>query len=83
MLWIPDLAARDPYYILPVLGGGSLLMQAMQSGDTQQQTSGLVMALIFGAVAANFSAGLALYFFISTLLGIAQTRMVKYLKIVR
>ena len=83
MLWIPDLSAKDPYYILPILVGGSLLMQAMQSGDAQQQTSGLVMALIFGAVAANFSAGLALYFLISTLLGIAQTRMVKYLKIVK
>ncbi len=83
MLLIHDIGDKDPYYILTILVGGSLLMQAMQGGDEQQKTSGLVMALIFGAVAANFSAGLALYFLISTLLGIAQTRVVKYLKIVK
>jgi len=77
MLWIFDLSAKDPYYLLPILVGCSLLVQTMQ-GDAQQRTSGLVTALIFGAFAINFTAGLLLYICVSTLLGIVQTKAIKY-----
>ena len=82
MLWISDLSGKDPYYLLPILVGSSLLAQSMQ-GDAQQRTSGLMMAVIFGVVAVNFTAGLALYICVSTLLGVAQTKVRKYFKIAR
>ena len=82
MLLISDLTAKDPYYLLPILVGSSILAQSMQ-GDAQQRTSGLMMALVIGAFAASFPAGLALYFGVSTLLGVVQTKMVKYFKIAR
>lgn len=71
-LWIKDLSAKDPYYILPVLVTLGMLGQAATT-EPQQRTSVLVMAFIFGAVTANFSAGLALYICVSTLLSVAQT----------
>lgn len=83
MLWIPDLSGKDPYYILPILLGSSLVMQAMMQGDAQQRTSSLIFALLLGAFSVSWSAGLTLYIFISTLLGIGQTKMMKYLKITR
>ncbi len=71
-LWIKDLSAKDPYYILPILVTVGMLGQAATT-EPQQRTSVLVMAFIFGAVTANFSAGLALYICVSTLLSVAQT----------
>lgn len=71
-LWITDLSAKDPYYVLPVLVTVGMLAQAATT-DPAQRTSVLVMAFIFGAVTANFSAGLALYICVSTFLSVAQT----------
>ncbi len=70
-LWIPDLSATDPYYILPVLIGGSMLFLA-PTNDPKQRFTMIAMALIFGAFSANFSAGLSLYIFIGVLLGVIQ-----------
>ncbi len=82
MLWIPNLSAPDPYYIFPALVMIGMLAQAMFA-DKQQRMSLIAMALIFGAVTASLSSGLALYISVSTLLGVLQTRLLKYLKIVQ
>jgi YidC/Oxa1 family membrane protein insertase len=78
-LWIKDLSAKDPYYILPLLITLGMLAQST-TADSQQRTSIVVMAFVFGAVAVNFSAGLALYICVSTLLGVAQTYGMKALQ---
>jgi YidC/Oxa1 family membrane protein insertase len=82
MWWIPDLSATDPYYLLPLGVCLSMLWQ-ISGGDAQQRMTGIAMALVFGAVATNFSAGLALYIFVSTLLGILQGYVVRTFKLVK
>ena len=80
--WIPDLSASDPYYILPVLVGVGMIMQfrTTQGSDPRQGVVTLVLALLFAALTANMSAGLALFIAVSTLLGIAQSWIVKAVK---
>jgi len=82
MLWIPDLSAADPYYLLPLGVALSMLLQA-SGADAQQRMTGIAMALVFGAVATSFSAGLALYIFVSTLLGVFQGYVVRVFKLVK
>lgn len=71
-LWISDLSQADPYYVLPALIALSMLLQAA-TVDAKQRTQFIIMACIFGALSINFSAGLCLYIFISTLLSVVQT----------
>jgi len=78
-LWINDLSAKDPYYILPILISISMLIQAATT-DPKQRFTIIAMALVFGAISANFSAGLSLYIFSSVLLGLIQTALVKKIK---
>jgi len=81
MLWIPDLSAKDPYYILPLL---VVLAMLAQDGkvDPQQRMTKFFAALVFGAVTASFSAGLALYICMNRAFGLAQTYIMKYFKLV-
>ena len=72
-LWIHDLAAMDPYFILPILMGATMwLQQYLQSGHTKTDknatdmtaTTGRVMKwlpLIFTVMFAWMPAGLVLY----------------------
>lgn len=79
-LWL-NLAQPDPSpFILPVLVGGTMWLQqklmTQPSGDPQQasmnQTMQLMMPLMFGYFATTFASGLAIYFVISNLVGIAM-----------
>jgi len=81
-LWIPDLSAKDPYYILPMLVVVSMIAQAA-TVDAKQRMSMIATACIFGAFSANFPAGLTLFIFASTMLSVVQTRVMKLLRIVR
>ncbi len=78
--WITDLSAPDPYYILPVIIVLSMLGQAM-TGDQKQRMMMMSMALVFGAISANFSSGLVLYIASGTLLGVLQTMLQKKMKV--
>jgi YidC/Oxa1 family membrane protein insertase len=71
-LWIPDLSARDPYYILPGILFVSMLFQPSPTNDPNQRFMMIGMALLFSAFAVNFSAGLCLYILIGAILTIAQ-----------
>lgn len=79
MLWIQDLSSADPYYVLPFLVMLAMLLSSL-SVEPKQRASIVVMALVFGAITAKLSAGLALYFALNTLLGVIQTRMVPLIK---
>ncbi|TXH05646.1 MAG: membrane protein insertase YidC [Nevskiaceae bacterium] len=76
MLWINDLSAADPYFVLPVLFGLSMFVQQKLSGqqvaDPMQQKVMQIMPIIMTAFFAFFPAGLVLYWFVSNLTGIAQ-----------
>jgi YidC/Oxa1 family membrane protein insertase len=71
-LWIHDLSQADPYYVLPLLIAGAMFAQAF-TVDAKQRNQFIMMAVLFGAFAINFSAGLCLYIVVSTLLGVIQT----------
>ena len=77
-LWIKDLSASDPYYILPLLVAVSMFFHnPTQTTDPKQKISMISMAVIMGGVSTTLSAGLVLYILISTLLGIAQAHLAK------
>ena len=72
-LWIHDLSAKDPLYILPILIVISMIMVTATSNDPKQRFMMIGVGLIFGAFAANFSAGLCLYILVGIVLSGIQT----------
>jgi YidC/Oxa1 family membrane protein insertase len=76
-LWIHDLSARDPYFILPILMVISMFaMQKMtpQAGvdPAQQKMLTVMMPLMMGFIFFNLAAGLNLYYAESNLIQMAQ-----------
>jgi YidC/Oxa1 family membrane protein insertase len=74
--WIHDLAAPDPYYVTPILMGASQMLQQklmpMTGADPVQQKMMLFMPVLFTFLFITSPAGLALYWFASNVLIIAQ-----------
>ncbi|WGE58975.1 membrane protein insertase YidC [Actinobacillus equuli] len=74
--WIQDLSAQDPYYILPLLMGGSMfLLQKMSPtpvADPVQQKVMTFMPVLFTVFFLWFPSGLVLYWLTSNLITIAQ-----------
>lgn len=79
-LWINDLSAKDPYYILPVLMGVSMfVMQKLQptpATDPMQQKLLQYMPVIFTVFFLWFPAGLVLYWLSSNLITIGQMQWI-------
>ncbi|MBE3576433.1 MAG: membrane protein insertase YidC [Limnochordales bacterium] len=76
-LWIDDLRAADPYFILPILSGVTMYAQSLLSGTGSSgdpTTKGMVamMPIIFAGLTATLPAGVALYWVASTLFSIGQ-----------
>jgi YidC/Oxa1 family membrane protein insertase len=77
-LWVTDLSAKDPYYILPVLMGLSMYlvskMTPMTATDPQQQAMMKIMPITMAAIfmISPISSGLAVYILTSSVVGIAQ-----------
>jgi YidC/Oxa1 family membrane protein insertase len=73
--WIKDLAAPDPFYILPLLMAGSMIIQTRLNPtppDPLQAKMMLWMPLIFSVMFFFFPAGLVLYWVVNNLFSIAQ-----------
>jgi YidC/Oxa1 family membrane protein insertase len=73
--WIQDLAAADPYYISPILMGGSMFVQQWltpTTGDPTQAKMMLIMPVVFTFMFLSFPTGLVIYWFFSNLLSIGQ-----------
>jgi YidC/Oxa1 family membrane protein insertase len=76
-LWICDLAAHDPTYILPILMGISMFVQQKMTpvmGDPRQAKMMLFMPVVFTFMFLNLPAGLVLYWTLSNVLQIAQQK---------
>ncbi|MBI1912257.1 MAG: membrane protein insertase YidC [Deltaproteobacteria bacterium] len=74
-LWIHDLAAKDPYYITPLLMGATMFLQQKMtpsSMDPSQAKIMLFMPIIFTFMFLNFPAGLVLYWLVNNILSVAQ-----------
>lgn len=75
ILWIHDLTARDPYFILPVLVGAAMHFQMKMNPPPPDPMQAKVMAfmpLMMLAFSIFMPAGLVLYWFVNTLLSAAQ-----------
>jgi YidC/Oxa1 family membrane protein insertase len=74
-LWIKDLSAPDPYYVLPVVMGATMFAQTWlnpQPIDPIQQKVMLAMPLMFTVFFLFFPAGLVLYWVAQNIFSIAQ-----------
>lgn len=78
-LWIPSLADKDPYYILPVIMGLTMILQQKltPSPDPKQALMGYIMAVIFTLLFVNFPAGLVLYWTLNNVFNIGQNYLIK------
>lgn len=91
-LWVADLSKPDtlfmipgtnfPFNLLPLIMGVTMFWQAQLAPpspgvDPAQQKIMKYMPLMFLVILYNFSAGLALYWTVSNLLTILQTKMTK------
>ncbi len=74
-LWVPDLSQHDPFYILPILMGLSMVAQQWitPSSDKNQKFIMYAMAGIFTFLFMNFPAGLVLYWLTNNILGLIQS----------
>ena len=73
--WITDLAAKDPWFVLPVLMTASSLFQVWLNPtppDPMQAKMMWFMPLAFGFMFFFFPAGLVLYWLTNNILSIAQ-----------
>jgi YidC/Oxa1 family membrane protein insertase len=77
-LWICDLAAHDPTYVLPVLMGITMFVQQRLTptmGDPRQAKMMLFMPVIFTFMFLNLPSGLVLYWTVSNILQILQQKL--------
>ena len=74
-LWICDLAAQDPTYVLPILMGVSMFVQQKMTpvmGDPRQAKMMLMMPVVLTFMFLNLPSGLVLYWTLSNVLQILQ-----------
>lgn len=76
LLWIQDLSAMDPYFILPILMGGSMYLQQKVSpttfNDPMQEKVFKFLPLVFTIFLITFPAGLMLYWTVNNIFSIIQ-----------
>ncbi len=73
--WITDLASPDPWYVLPALMMGSMIIQTKLNPtppDPVQAKVMMIMPFAFGVMFFFFPSGLVLYWFVNNILSILQ-----------
>ena len=74
-LWITDLSVQDPYYILPIVMGISMVIMQKIQPTTMDPTQAKVMLMLPAVMTflfINFPAGLVLYWLTNNVLTIVQ-----------
>lgn len=74
-LWISDLSVQDPYYILPIIMGISMVVMQKIQPTTMDPTQAKVMLMLPALMTflfINFPAGLVLYWLTNNVLTIVQ-----------
>ncbi len=91
-LWISDLSAMDPYFILPILMGATMFLQQWLQSSGKKTKSGTTandavaqtqrmmrwMPILFTIMFAWMPAGLVLYWTVSNIFGIIQMQIIKH-----
>jgi len=74
--WLDDLTAKDPYYILPVAMGITMVLTQVLTptpmSNPQQKYMGYAMSVFFSLLMLNLPSGLTLYIFVNNVLSIVQ-----------
>ena len=79
--WIDDLAAMDPFFVLPILMGASMYFQQTLNPpmpDPMQARIMKMMPIMFTVLFLFFPAGLVLYWLVNNLLSMAQQWYITY-----
>ena len=79
LLWIQDLSAMDPWFILPLIMGTTMYIQQMlnpQPTDPMQAKVFKIMPIIFTVFLLFFPAGLVLYWIVNNLITILQQSLI-------
>lgn len=81
-LWVPDLSASDPYFILPIVLGILMFVQTIltpQAGmeETQAKIMKYGMPIMFTLFMLFLPSGLVLYILVNTILTIGQNLLIK------
>ncbi|MDD5434295.1 MAG: membrane protein insertase YidC [Nitrospira sp.] len=74
-LWVQDLSTKDPYYVMPIIMGITMLVQQKMTPTTVDPTQAkmmLIMPVIFTFFFLNFPSGLVLYWMVNNILTIGQ-----------
>lgn len=75
MLWITDLSVQDPYYVLPLIMGATMVIQQKITPTTMDPTQAKIMLILpvfMTFLFINFPAGLVLYWLTNNVLTILQ-----------
>ena len=77
ILWIHDLSAKDPYYVLPIAMAvttylSTKMMPTASTVDPAQQRMMALMPLMLAFIFFQLSSGLNLYYFTSNLVSVGQ-----------
>lgn len=75
ILWIQDLSAKDPYFVLPLIMGATMLVQQKLNPpppDPVQAKVMMALPVVFTFMFLWFPAGLVLYWVVNNVLSIAQ-----------
>jgi YidC/Oxa1 family membrane protein insertase len=73
--WITDLSVQDPYYVLPIVMGATMVIQQKITPTTMDPTQAkimLVLPVFMTFLFINFPAGLVLYWLTNNVLTIGQ-----------
>jgi YidC/Oxa1 family membrane protein insertase len=75
IFWIHDLSAKDPYYVLPLIMGASMVLQQRMNPappDPMQAKVMMFMPVFFTFLFLQFPSGLVLYWVVNNVLSIIQ-----------
>jgi len=74
--WLNDLTAKDPYYVLPIAMGITMVLTQVLTptpmSNPQQKYMGYAMSVFFSFLMLNLPSGLTLYIFVNNVLSILQ-----------
>ena len=78
MGWIVDLSAADPYYVTPLLWGGTMFIQQKLTPspgmDKAQQRMMMMLPAVFSVMMITLPSGMVLYMLANTIVSIGQQK---------
>ncbi len=81
-LWLRDLTLFDPIYVLPLLMGGTMILQQKVSGQMATQAAGQqkmmmwMMPVVLTFISTKWPSGLLLYWVVTNVLSMIQQKVV-------